>query len=145
MALADKRGAYCDYNGTRYYMGVYEHENKVPIAKFKTLGAKKYVYEDEKGLHVTISGVNKKLGAKELGSIDNFVPGFIFKDAGGLTLYYNDADQGIRQITVDGCTMTTASNIGMIDSTYEIGITSEYTELISYTINYNIDKFETNL
>lgn len=140
MALADKRGAYCDYNGTRYYMGIYEHENKVPIAKFKTLGAKKYVYEDEKGLHVTISGVSKKLGAKELGSIDNFVPGFIFKDAGGLTLYYNDAEQGIHQITVDGCTMTTASNIGMIDSTYEIGITQEYAELIGYNIYYDIDK-----
>ena len=140
MALADKRGAYCDYNGTRYYMGIYEHENKVPIAKFKTLGAKKYVYEDEKGLHVTISGVSKKLGAKELGSIDNFVPGFIFKDAGGLTLYYNDAEQGIHQITVDGCTMTTASNIGMIDSTYEIGITREYAELIGYNIYYDIDK-----
>lgn len=140
MELADKRGAYCDYNGTRYYMGVYEHENKVPIAKFKTLGAKKYVYEDEKGLHVTISGVNKKLGAKELETIDNFVPGFIFKDAGGLTLYYNDAEQGIHQITVDGCTMTTASNIGMIDSTYEIGITSEYAELIGYNIYYDIDK-----
>ena len=139
-ALADKRGAYCDYNGTRYYMGVYEHENKVPIAKFKTLGAKKYVYEDEKDLHVTISGVSKKLGAKELGSIDNFVPGFIFKDAGGLTLYYNDAEQGIHQITVDGCTMTTASNIGMVDSTYEIGITSEYAELIGYNIYYDIDK-----
>ena len=140
MELADQRGAYCDYNGTRYYMGVYEHENKVPIAKFKTLGAKKYVYEDEKGLHVTISGVNKKLGAKELGSIDNFVPGFIFKEAGGLTLYYNDAEQGIHQITVDGCTMTTASNIGMVDSTYEIGITSEYAELIGYNIYYDIDK-----
>lgn len=140
MALADKRGAYCDYNGTRYYMGVYEHENKAPIAKFKTLGAKKYVYEDEKGLHVTISGVNKKLGAKELGSIDNFVPGFIFKDAGGLTLYYNDVEQGIHQITVDGCTMTTASNIGMVDSTYEIGITREYAELIGYNIYYDIDK-----
>ena len=140
MALADKRGAYCDYNGTRYYMGVYEHENKIPIAKFKTLGAKKYVYEDEKGLHVTISGVNKKLGAKELGNIDNFVPGFIFKSAGGLTLYYNDAEQGIHQITVDGCTMTTASNIGMVDSTYEIGITSEYAELIGYNIYYDIDK-----
>lgn len=139
-ALADKRGAYCDYNGTRYYMGVYEHENKVPIAKFKTLGAKKYVYEDEKGLHVTISGVSKKLGAKELGSIDNFVPGFIFKEAGGLTLYYNEAEQGIHQITVDGCTMTTASNIGMVDSTYEIGITREYAELIGYNIYYDIDK-----
>lgn len=141
-ALADKRGAYCDYNGTRYYMGVYEHENKIPIAKFKTLGAKKYVYEDEKGLHVTISGVNKKLGAKELGSIENFMPGYIFKEAGGLTLYYNDAEQGIHQITVDGCTMTTASNIGMIDSTYEIGITSEYAELIGYNIYYDIDKFD---
>ena len=144
-ALADKRGAYCDYNGTRYYMGIYEHENKIPIAKFKTLGAKKYVYEDEKGLHVTISGVNKKLGAKELKTIDNFVPGFIFKDAGGLTLYYNDAEQGIHQITVDGCTMTTASNIGMVDSTYEIGITSEYAELIGYNIYYDIDKFDNNL
>lgn len=142
MELADKRGAYCDYNGTRYYMGIYEHENKVPIAKFKTLGAKKYVYEDEKGLHVTISGVNKKLGAKELKSIDNFVPGFIFKEAGGLTLYYNDAEQGIHQIKVDGCTMTTASNIGMIDSTYEIGITREYAELIGYNIYYDIDKSE---
>ena len=140
MALADKRGAYCDYNGTRYYMGIYEHENKVPIAKFKTLGAKKYVYEDEKGLHVTISGVNKKRGAKELGSIDNFAPGFIFKDAGGLTLYYNDAEQGIHKITVDGCTMTTASNIGMVDSTYEIGITREYAELIGYNIYYDVDK-----
>lgn len=140
MDLADKRSAYCDYNGTRYYMGVYEHENKIPIAKFKTLGAKKYVYEDEKGLHVTISGVSKKLGAKELGSIDNFKPGFIFKDAGGLTLYYNDAEQGIHQITVDGCTMTTASNIGMVDSTYEIGITQEYAELIGYNIYYDIDK-----
>ena len=140
MALADKRGAYCDYNGTRYYMGIYEHENKVPIAKFKTLGAKKYVYEDEKGLRVTISGVNKKLGAKELVTIDNFVPGFIFKEAGGLTLYYNDAEQGIHQITINGCTMTTASNIGMVDSTYEIGITREYAELIGYNIYYDIDK-----
>ena len=140
MSLADKRGAYCDYNGKRYYMGVYEHENKVPIAKFKTLGAKKYVYEDEKGLHVTISGVNKKLGAKELGSIDNFVAGFIFKEAGGLTLYYNDEEQGIHKITVDGCTMTTASNIGMVGSTYEIGITREYAELIGYNIYYDVDK-----
>lgn len=145
MEIADKRGAYCDYNGTRYYMGVYEHENKIPIAKFKTLGAKKYVYEDEKGLHVTISGVSKKLGAKELGSIDNFKPGFIFKDAGGLTLYYNDAEQGIHQITVDGCTMTTASNIGMVDSTYEIGITQEYAELIGYNIYYDIDKSDSIL
>lgn len=140
MQLADKRGAFYDYNGKRYYMGIYEHENKAPIAKFKTLGAKKYVYEDETGLHVTISGVNKKLGAKELGIIDNFRPGFIFKEAGGITLYYNDAGQSIHEITVNGCTMTSASNIGVVDSTYEIGITREYAELIGYNIYYDIDK-----
>ena len=38
--------------------------------------------------------------------------------------------------------MTTASNIGMVDSTYEIGITSEYAELIGYNIYYDIDKSE---
>lgn len=38
--------------------------------------------------------------------------------------------------------MTTASNIGMIDSTYEIGITQEYAELIDYNIYYDIDKRE---
>lgn len=138
MKLADERGAYCDCNGTRYYMGIYEHENKIPIKAFKTLGAKKYVYEDENGLHVTISGVNKKLGSKELQKIENFKVGFIFKDASGLTLHYND--ETIHTITIDGCTMLTASNIGMTDSTYQVGITDEYAEIIGYNIYLDIDK-----
>lgn len=137
--LAEERGAYYDCGGKRYYMGIYEHENKKPIKEFKTLGAKKYVYVDEKGLHITIAGVNKSKGAPELGTINNFAPGFIFKDAGGLELHYND-NVGITDITVNGCTMTTASNVGMVDSTYEIGITSEYAELIGYSIYYDVDK-----
>lgn len=137
--MADLRGAYCDYKGVRYYMGVFEHENKKPILKFKTLGAKKYVYEDEKGLHVTISGVNKKLGSKELGCIENFDVGFIFKEAGGITMHYNDIN-GLYHETIDGCTMLTGSNIGVVDSTYTLGLTDEYAELIGYNIYYDIDK-----
>ena len=114
-------------------MGVYEHENKEPIAEFKTLGAKKYAYVDAKGLHCTISGVSKKLGAEELKSIDNFRIGFVFRDAGGMELYYND-NVGIHQETVNGCTFTTASNVAMIDGTYTIGITEEYAELIGANI-----------
>lgn len=140
ITIAEERGAYCDYNGTRYYMGIYEHENKEPIRAFKTLGAKKYVYEDSDGMHVTISGVDKAKGAGELGTIDNFKPGFVFKDAGGVDLYYNDGI-GIHEITVDGCTMTTASNVAVLDSTYTIGITAEYAEIIGYNIYYDIDKF----
>lgn len=130
--FCDSEGAYADVNGQRFYMGVYEDETPEPYKEFKTLGAKKYVYTDNTGLHVTISGVNKKLGAKELKDIKNFIPGFIFKDAGGLTLYYND--DTLHYITVEGCTMLTGSNIGMVESTYEIGITSEYAELIGYNI-----------
>lgn len=133
ISLARERGAYATAGGVDYYMGVYEHENKEPIAKFKTLGAKKYAYVDEKGLHCTVSGVSKKLGAKELKSIDNFKIGFVFRDAGGMELYYND-NVGIHQETVDGCTFTTASNVAMIDGSYTIGITEEYAELIGANI-----------
>lgn len=129
---ADRLGAFAEVNGERYYMGVYEHENKEPIKNFKTLGAKKYAYTDEDGFHITISGVEKKKGAKEMGCIENFVAGFIFKEAGGLNLYYNH--DVIHQITIDGCTMTTASNVGLTDSTYVLGLTDEYAELIGYNL-----------
>lgn len=129
---ADELGAYADVNGNRYYMGVFEHENKEPIINFKTLGAKKYCYTDAKGFHITISGVEKKRGAVEMGSINNFKPGFIFKEAGGLTLYYND--DKLHTININGCEMLTGSNIGMVESTYELGITQEYGELIGYNI-----------
>lgn len=135
--LAEARGAYADADGKRYYMGVYEHENKEPISEFITLGAKKYCYTDEKGLHVTVSGVNKKEAPTELKDIHNFRAGFIFKKAGGSTLYYNK--DVIHQITIKGETFTTASNIGMIDSTYELGLTDEYFNLIGYNILEELD------
>lgn len=132
--LGDQLGAFVEINQKRYYLGVYEHENKEPIKEFKTLGAKKYCYTDEKGLHITVSGVNKKLGAKELKNIDNFRCGFIFNKAGGTTSYYNDENR-IYKITINGCTMTTASNIGIIDSTYTLGVTDEYAEVLGLAIS----------
>ena len=128
--LCEDRGAYADVNGKRYYLGLYELDGEYD--KFITLGAKKYAYTDKKGFHITIAGVNKKEGAKEMADIDNFVPGFIFRAAGGQTLYYNDAPK--HYISVDGCEMLTASNIGMIDSTYELGVTDEYAELIGMNV-----------
>lgn len=128
--LCEQCNAFSDVAGTRYYLGVYEHETKIPYKTFKALGAKKYVYEDKKGLHITISGVSKK-GAEELKTIDNFMPGFIFTKNAGSTLYYNDVPH-TYYIEVEGCKMLTGSNIGMVDSTYEIGITDEYAELIGY-------------
>lgn len=131
----EERKAYSDYNEDRYYMGVYENEtHKENYMEFITLGAKKYCYTDSKGLHLTISGVNKKKGAKELGDIRNFRPGFIFNESAGNALYYND--ETVHTIVVNGETIQTASNIGMVDSTYEIGITAEYADVIDYDLTH---------
>ncbi len=127
-------GGYAVVDKKYYYLGVFEKENKEPVKEFITLGAKKYSYVDEKGLHLTISGVSKKTGAQELGNIRNFKEGFKFTKSGGLEMYYNDEE--IHEITVDGCTFTTASNIGSIDGEYTIGLTGEYADLIGYEKDY---------
>lgn len=129
----EERHAYADSGGKRYYMGIYEHD--AHYEKFKTLGAKKYCYEEEGELHITISGVAKS-GAKELSSIDQFDVGFTFTQSAGNEFYYNDED--IHEIMVNGERIETASNIAMLDGTYTIGITTEYSELIGYNIlKYN--------
>lgn len=133
IALCEERGAYADAEGKRYYMGVFELETaKEKYARFATMGAKKYCYEDSSGFHITIAGVEKEAGAIEMGSIENFKPGFIFKKAGGRTLYYNEAKP--HYIEVDGCKMLTASNIGMTGSTYELGLTDEYASLLGINV-----------
>lgn len=135
--LCEKRAAYCDVRGKRYYLGVAELETdseKKRIQKFITLGAKKYCYIDGKGLHLTVSGVGKEAGAKELEKIENFQIGYTFVKAGGNTLYYND-NWGVREIEVNGERFLSASNIGIIDSTYTIGVTNEYADLIGLDIN----------
>lgn len=134
IAICEENKVYWDDpEGNRYYMGIFENETKKPYKKFITLGAKKYAYIDGDGLlHCTISGVSaakkpgEKLGAgaKELKKIENFKPGFSFKEAGGITLYYEHDDP--HYIEFDGCRMLTASSVAMIDSTYKLGVTNDY-------------------
>lgn len=141
--ICDERGAYIQTESKRYYLGVYEHETaKGKYRLFKTLGAKKYAYVDHKGeLHLTVSGIGKSKspylpdGARELGDIANFKPGFVFKESGGITLHYNDEE--ITKICPPGCKgapFTCASNVGMENSTYTIGVTGEYAEIIGLNL-----------
>lgn len=131
MKEAEKFGALVQTEKNIYYMGIYEHETDGnPYIEFETLGAKKYAYRDRDGLHVTISGVNKKRGAMEMRTINNFRPGYTFLEAGGNELHYFEAP--IHTITIDGCTMETASGIAVLDSSYTIGITPTYKDIIGY-------------
>ncbi len=115
-----------DEKGITHYMGVFESEGCYD--RFKTLGAKKYVYEQNGKLHITIAGVNKKLGPAELGSIENFREGFTFYSAGGTESVFND---NIRFITErDGHRLEIRDNIVIKPSMYTIGLTAEYKAIL---------------
>ena len=116
--------------GIIYYMGAYELDGE--YKKFITLGAKKYAYVDKKDkLHVTVSGVSKEDGAKELKKIENFKPGFTFSKAGGLEAVYND-NINKYYITSDGIKIHVTDNVVLRPSTYTLGITAEYDYILSH-------------
>lgn len=127
---AIKKGAYAyDNQGRAHYIGVYENEGYKLPNRFSTLGAKKYVLEDSEGnLHITIAGVNKKKGAKELGRIENFKEGFIFKEAGGTESVFND--DIIMTVEREGHTLEIRDNAVIRDSTYTLGLTAEYMDIL---------------
>lgn len=65
-----------DIHGVSHCLGLLEKEGV--YKKFKTLGAKKYCYEDQKGkIHITVSGVPKK-GATLLKSVEDFKESLVF-------------------------------------------------------------------
>ena len=127
---ATDAGAYAvDRNGEVHYMGVYEDEGYKRPNRFATMGAKKYVLEDsDKNLHITIAGVNKRKGGKELGKIENFKEGFIFNDAGGTESIFND--NVYMSISIGDHTLTITDNVVIRDSTYTLGITQEYRDIL---------------
>ena len=102
--------------------------------EFSTLGAKKYCYRatPESELKITIAGVTKKKGGKELekhGGIKAFAPAFVFKEAGGLDAIYND-DPEVKTYTVEGRKLDITSNVFLKEGFYTLGITAEYEKLL---------------
>lgn len=131
-------------DGKTETLGVLDTENEA--ARFVTLGAKKYCYEDKDGtLHLTVAGVPKSAGEKMLGRIENFKPGFIFTvpDTGSLKdrqdwkklLTYRD-DLNV-DLEIDGHKLPVKTCIAMTRTTYNLGITQEYSDLTGFT-----DRFE---
>ena len=132
----NKRWSAVDPSGERHYLGIFEKD--AHYQKFITMGAKKYAYVDDAGeMHVTISGVNKKAGAEELGCIENFREGFVFRTAGGLEAVYND-DPEVKEITIDGHHVDISSNVALCPSTYTLGIAPDYRELLNFLMNTDI-------
>lgn len=130
-----KNGLYAeDIKGITHYGGVFEYEGC--YSKFKTMGAKKYVVEENGKLKVTISGVNKKKGGIELeekGGINSFDEGFTFKKAGGKSILYND-EPPISEYEYKGEKIKISKNAVIRPSTYTVGLIQEYKDLLNEII-----------
>ena len=101
------------------------------MPRFCTLGSKKYAYEDSDGkLHITIAGVSKS-GAREMGKLENFQEGFIFRESGGMEALYND--QWSEPIVIDGHELEIPPNIYLSNGEYTLGLTLEYKRLFHLT------------
>lgn len=139
LAESKKNGAYAtDPQGRIHYMGVYECETeKEPngtYEKFKTMGAKRYAYVDQDGLHITVAGVNKKDGAKELKTIENFKEGYLFEKSGKTSASYCD-EPDCDYILVDGKRIRITPFIIIKEVKYLLSLTNEYKNILEYIAN----------
>lgn len=121
-------------DGAIHYMGVFEIDEEYD--RFITLGAKKYAYENP-DLHITVAGVNKKKGARELGHLENFREDFIFREAAGELLIYNDDDD--FHLNIDGNDLHVTRNVCICDNTYRLSLTPAYASLIFYSEKMNMN------
>ena len=120
---------YTEVNGKRFYMGIFDQEDGYD--EFITLGAKKYAFMQNGHLGITVSGLSKEKGAKELenkGGLKRFQRNEVFYNSGRTIAQYNSAS--IHNITVNGCTFSSASNLAIVDTTYTLGITDTMLDII---------------
>lgn len=120
---------YIEVKGNLLYMGIFDKERGYD--EFITLGAKKYAFLQKGKLGITVSGLSKKKGAEELekkGGIRRFQRNEVFYNSGRTIAQYNSAS--VHEITVDGCTFSTASNLAIVDTTYTLGISDTMLDII---------------
>lgn len=117
-------------NGKKAYMGIWDLDGE--YKQFKTLGSKKYAYVDmDNNLKITVAGLNKAKGARELttkGGIEKFNIGEVFLDSGRTSARY--VTKPVTTINVDNVTFETGSFIYIEDVTYTLGISNQMQDII---------------
>ena len=134
---AARAGAYADdQKGKRHYIGLFEDDGYYD--RFITQGAKRYAYETDGHLGVTVSGVtklrNEKTGeyyaVEELKSLERFKPGMIWVKAGGTMAVYNDEDDFDYTDKETGRMIHISKNVAIISSTYKMTYAKDFELLL---------------
>lgn len=156
------KGFAMDPTGEEHFLGVFEKEKT--YKRFLTWGAKKYafqysgdpigkskifrklrrpmriqsIYKGRKcqylSTYVTIAGVNKEIGAKELrekGGLEKLKVGFVFEKAGGTDSYYNDVvPEKYQYLNINGHVLHITKNLAITPSTYKMKLGKDYPAIL---------------
>lgn len=125
-----------DPKGNRHYMGVFELDGVYD--RFITCGAKRYAYETDGHMSITVSGVSKAVNeatgvsfaVEELGKLENFHEGFIWRKSAGTMSVYNDDDLFDYTDPETGKKVQIIKNVAIIPTTYEMTYAKDYRRLL---------------
>lgn len=135
--VAERNGAYSDdTSGIRHYVGVFELDGHYD--RFITCGAKRYAYEADGHMSITVSGVStavneetgKTFAAEELGCLENFKEGFIWHKSAGTMAIYNDHDDFDYTDPESGNTVHISKNVALVPTTYQMTYANDYRLLL---------------
>ena len=127
-------------------LGCFDVENskeETPHVKFKTLGAKRYIYQTESGkLNSTIAGLPKqalinycKKNKKSIFDVFNDGMKLELVDSDKRTTFYNDEE---TSAIIDGKIMTEKSSVCIYDIPFTLGLAPEFTKYLA-RIKYKRD------
>lgn len=137
LKLAIQNKAYADdMNGKRHYIGLFESDGHYD--RFITQGAKRYAYESDGQMGITVAGVSKKINEKtgvsfaveELKTLDRFRVGMVWRKAGGTISVYNDNDDIMYTDPATGNQIRIRKNVAIVPSTYVMSYSKDYRLLL---------------
>lgn len=128
-----------DIKGEEHTLGLFESETDKgrihTYDRFITQGAKKYAFEIDGKIKITVAGVPKKAGAKTLKKLEDFKDNLVFpfKDTNKLLIVYVEDQK--KRIVKDykgiEYEVTDKSSCCLLPTTYVLGKALEYTELLT--------------
>ena len=137
MKKAIQQKAYADdMKGNRHYIGLFESDGHYD--RFVTQGAKRYAYESDGHMGITVAGVSTKINeetgisfaVEELKSLERFKVGMKWKKAGGTISVYNDNDDFEYTDPKTGNVIQITKNVAIVPSTYVMTYSKDYRLLL---------------
>lgn len=143
-----KRYCPCTPKGKPKQLGVFALDGDVLedgfsiYQEFKTLGAKRYAYKDNKGVvHTTIAGLPKSAGGKVIKKVDDLSNQCKWntKQSGKKMHYYNDEQPECKWVDCHGIPYISRQRYGIaiLPTTFDLSVTEEFRAFCMWLCGYN--------